>query len=215
MSALTSSPYYPYEKLHSFGTMENMGKLPYIVRQYLMDMPSAGYTPPDNNEYPRCALMKYLYYDTARPLDNPVPTPQQKLSIVFDPAQSETPPTDKNYRIYTQQLIGQAQTNGATIMRITMGRVRAPGAFESVTGIDIAFLTNYAYEANTRTIVASRTFEMACLAQTALAGINVEVGVGTICFNSRVLTECGITPITDEYMNVGYRLTMALSNNPA
>lgn len=212
MAILTSSPYYPYEKIQNYGTMPEMGKLPKIVRDYLMDMPMQGYIPPDNNEYPRCALMKYLYYDVAKPLDEVVPTTQQKLSIVFDPNIADAPPTDKKWRIFTQPLIAQAQTNGATIMRITMGRTKPISAYESIAAFHIVYLTNSAYEAKTKAVVASRTFEMANLTLKALAGVNFGVGTGTVSFNTQLHPDCGISPVTDEYENVGYRITLALSS---
>ena len=73
--------YYPYERVQGFGTMPEMEKVPYMVREYLMDMPTKDYTPEDSNESYRCRLMKYLYYDGDDPLSEPMPTAEQKKSL--------------------------------------------------------------------------------------------------------------------------------------
>lgn len=210
MSVPTSSKYYPYEHIQEYTTMVGMEKIPYIIREYLMDMPSAGYAPPDDNDYPRCRLMKYLYYDGARPLDYALPTLAQKKSIVFDPDRADAPPTEKGYRVFTQSMISQAQTIGQTMMRIYPGRTKST-AFESTTIINIVFLTSVNYVANTRTAVAERTYAMVNCALEALQGVNFGVGVGTFQMDNRVHPDCGISPITDEYANVGYRLSGAIT----
>jgi hypothetical protein len=206
-----TSQYYPYEHLLEATTTPGLGEIPYMVRTYLMDMPSAGYTPPDDNSYYRCKLMKYLYYDGARPLDNPLPTVKQKLDLVFDPEHPSDPPTDKGYRIFTQSMVAQAQTQGATIMRIYIGNVLPLSPFLTQASVNILFMTNTAYEANTRTVVSARTFEMAHLAQQALSGVNFGAGIGTWYFDRKQHGDCKIIPTNDENMNVGYMLIMGLT----
>ena len=211
MSA-TESPFYPYERVQGYGTLPALETLPNKLRDYLMDMPSPGYEPPDNNAYPRCALMKYLYYDTPLPLNNPAPTVQQKQSVVFDPELPDRPPdAEKGFRIFSQALVSQAQTEGQTIMRIFMGRILSSSNFRTEASVHIVFLSNVSYDANTRDTALSRTFAMACLAVRALNGVNLGEGVGTLYFDRKQHADCGIIPVNDENMNVGYQLTMGLT----
>ena len=86
-SSWNPSPTYPYERDQQYVQFIGAENIPRQVCSYLMDMPLPGYTPPTGNEYPRVRLMKYLYYDGLSPLDELCPTPQQKLSILFDPEQ--------------------------------------------------------------------------------------------------------------------------------
>ena len=100
------SPTYPYERVAEFPRMEMAAEIPLIVCRYLMDLPMPGYTPKDDNAYPRCRLMKRLWYDDGDPLANPLPTPQQKLSILFDGQHPTLNTTEeqaahpKGYRLY-------------------------------------------------------------------------------------------------------------------
>lgn len=202
--------YYPYERVQGYGTLPNLEDIPRQVRDYLMDMPSQGYTPPDDNDSFRCRLMKRLYHDGANPLSMSLPTPEEKRSIVFDPAHPDTPPTEKRYRIFTQQLVHQAQTHGVTTMRIYMGRVVPVDSYKARASISIEFLTNAAYDANMKTTDLSRTFSMACDAQRALSGVNMSAGT-VFAFDRREHSDAAIIPINDETTNVGYRLTMGLT----
>ena len=206
------NPYYPYQRLQGYNNLPALELLPNRIRDYLMDMPGPGYTPPDDNSYPRCALMKYLYYDTPLPLQNALPSMQQKTSIVFDPEYPDRPPNpEKGFRIFSQALVSQAQTEGQTIMRIFMGRVLSTTNFRTEASVRIVFLSNASYETNTRDTALSRTFAMACLAVRALNGVNMGEGVGTIYFDRKQHADCGIIPVNDENMNVGYQLTLGVS----
>ena len=206
-----SLQYYPYERVQTYGSFPRLEEVPYMVRNYLMDMPSAGYTPPDDNRFYRCQLMKYLYYDDARPLDNPLPTPEQKLSLVYDPDRPDKAPTKKGYRIFSQEIIHEAQEIGQTIMRVYMGPVYPIGPFEAEAGIRISFLSNLSYDPGNRSTAISKTFAMACLAMRALNGVNLGSGIGTLYFNRKGHGDNNIYPINDESTNIGYRLTMGLS----
>lgn len=203
--------YHPYERVQDYGSLPELEKVPKMVRDYLMDMPGPGYTPPDNNESYRCCLMKYLYYDGENPLAETLPTVEEKQSVVYNPNSPDKPPTEKNYRIFTQQLVSQAQTHGVTTMRIYMGRVIPTDSQTAKASVVIDFLTNGDYDSNTKTIDLSRTYAMACLAQRALSGVNMGAGVGTFTFNRYEHADASIQPINDEITNVGYRLTMGLT----
>ena len=202
--------YYPYERVQGFGTMPEMEKVPYMVREYLMDMPTKDYTPEDSNESYRCRLMKYLYYDGDDPLSEPMPTAEQKMKMVFDPDSPDKPPDPTGYRIFTQQLVSQAQTHGVTTLRIYMGRVSPVDAYTAKASVIIECLTNAAYDSNSRTTALSRTYAMAMECLRALNGVNMAAGM-VFSFNRYDHPDAGILPMNDETTNVGYRLTMGLA----
>ena len=80
-----NSPFYPYKKVYP-GYIGGRGieDVPNLIARYLMDLPDAnGYVPADDNNRPRVRLMKYLYYDGAHPLDEELPSPQEKLSLLW------------------------------------------------------------------------------------------------------------------------------------
>ena len=209
---LDEQQYYPYKRVQAYGSLPNVEKIPCLIRDYLMDLPQGDYEPIDDNRLWRVQLMKYLYYDGVRPLDNPLPGVQEKLQLVYDPEKPSNPPGEKGYRIFTQVLTPNAQTDGVTTMRIVMSRLYPTDNYISQVGIQIYFMTNANYEASAKTRDAmSRTFTMACLAVRALNGLNIGAGVGTLYFSRSGDTDCNIYPISDEQMNVGYRLTMALT----
>ena len=203
--------YYPYNRVQAYGTLPNIEMIPYMIRNYLMDMPSAGYVPPDNNASYRCCLMKYLYHDCANPLSQPLPTPEQKLALVYDPDKPGTPPIDKGYRIFTQQLVSQAQTLGVSTLRIYMGRVTPISPYSAHISVVIDCLTNNDYESNTRGTDLSRTYAMACMCERALSGVDMGAGVGAFIFDRREHNDCSIVMISDESVNIGYRLTMGMT----
>lgn len=202
--------YYPYTRVQGYGTLPNLEDIPIRVRDYLMDMPSPGYTPPDDNQSFRCRLMKHLYHDGPNPLSQKLPSPAEKMQIVYDPENPDTPPTEKRYRIFTQQLVHEAQTHGTTVMRIYMGRVVPINSYTARASVTLEFLTNAAYESNTKSTDLSRTYAMACDAQRALSGVNMTAGT-TFSFDRREHPDACIVPINDETTNVGYRLTMGLT----
>lgn len=204
--------YYPYERVHGYGTMPNLEIIPRMVRDYLMDMPSKGYTPPDDNRSYRCQLMKYLYYDDNDPLSHPLPTPEQKMNLVYDPDHPDMPPDpEKGYRIFSQSLASEAQTVGQSLVRIFMGRVVPVDMYTIQASICLQFMVNAAYETRTRGLAIQRSFTMACLAERALVGVNFGAGVGTIVFNRRVHGDSNFYMQDDESTNVGYRLTLGLT----
>ena len=93
------SPTYPYVKAQeNYYDLSDTVSLPRKIIDYLIDAPQGDYVPPDNNNYPRCRLWKYLYYDGARPLNQPLPTIQEKMSVLFNPDMPQTPPTEKGSR---------------------------------------------------------------------------------------------------------------------
>lgn len=183
------SPTYPYTRVIAANTLKGAEQIPYKIIRYLMDLPdSYGYLPPDNNSYPRCRLNKYLWYDEANPLSNPLPSPTNKLSILFDP---DTPDinTDegkakhpKGYRLFAQRIIGQSNLNAKTILKIYPGRVIDSTDFYTVIGMQAEIWCNVNLVTNTRTSAYDRCWSIEQCLREALAGVDI-AGVGSIHFS--------------------------------
>lgn len=208
----TQSPWYPYVKVYEgFSNMTAALDIPRKVMNYILDMPTGNYTPIDNNSYPRALLWKYLYYDEERPEDNPLPTPEQKMSVLFNP-DDPTHPVDpqKGWRIIPQQYIKQAQEVGQTRIYIYMGRTVASNDMEEQLSIAFDIWSNYVQESNTKTNDAySRVFAIEQALIHALHGIDI-AGVGSVYFNRAMHSDCGSTPIVDNNSNVGRHLVLGV-----
>lgn len=210
------SPTFPYRRVYNLFQFGDADTIPYKILRYLMDLPAAGYTPPDDNDYPRTRLKKYLWHDTPKPLSKEIPTAAQMRSILYDPGRPDAPPdTEKGYRIFPQSLVSQAQTQGQTILRCYMGPIfpytrNNMSAFELQATVCFEALTNVSLETNCGTDIASRTFAMTTAIVDALNGVNMD-GVGSFYFDRSQDTYCGAAPINDETTNVGYRLFMGLT----
>lgn len=191
--------------------MRGADEIPRQIINYLMDMPLPGYTPPDGDEYPRARLMKYLYYDTPYPLNQPLPTVEQKLSIVFDPAYpTQQPDPAKGYRIFPQQYVAQAQVLAATSLYIHMGQSVAKSVSRTELAVVFEIMTNVInYESNAGNVL-SRTWAMECAVLDALNGVNLN-GVGTFYFDRSQHPNCGSWDISDRGTNVGRQLVMGLT----
>lgn len=213
-----NDPYFPYKKLQNYPTMPYAETLLKKIVDYILDLPMKGYTPEDNNMLPRVRIIKTLYHDVPRPLQQPLPTPEEKVKIVFDPARPDVPPTDKGYRIYPMIYPIQAQAEAQTTLKIFMGWTKATSPYRIDQGIAFEVMSNTAYEVNSAGTSLSRTFQICTDLIEAFNGVNMD-GVGTFYFDRRQHSECGIEPIADKSQNVGYRLMMGLtymgSENPA
>ncbi len=200
--------YSPYEKVYDFFGMSDLDIVPMKLRDYLLCMPSKECPDPIlTNENPRVRLVKYLYYDTPNPLDERMPTVEQRKSIVFDPF-NPTNPTEKRFRVFTQMAVNQAELEGSTILRIVMGKTIPYTPYSASIGVEFVILSNYTLESNTRTTALSRTYSIELCILEALNGVNID-GVGAFMFSRGVHPDCGSRMIYDEKMNVGRILTMA------
>lgn len=184
-----SSPYYPYRRVIASNQLKGAELIPYQILMYLLDLPdAAGYTPPDNNDYPRCRLAKYLWYDTPRPLDNPLPTPEQKRSMLFDPDNPDINTDEdkakhpKGYRVFAQRMVGQSILTADTILKIYVGRVQDASDFRTNIGLQAEIWSNPNLVANTRTTAFDRTFDIEQCLREALSGVDI-AGVGTMRFS--------------------------------
>lgn len=205
-----NNPYFPYNKVQDFVTMPDAETVLKKIVDYLLDLPMKGYMPPSDTSTPRSRLIRLLYYDTPHPLAQPLPTPEQKISIVFDPESPDVPPTDKGYRIYPMVYPIQAQSEGQTTLKIFMGYAKPNSPFVVEQSVEFQVLTNTAYENNQASTSLSRTYQICLEIIRALNGVNID-GVGGFYFNRRIHTECGLEPIADKSQNVGYRLVLGLT----
>ncbi len=211
MAVDLTNPYYPYVKAQeNYFDLSGSVDLPRKIADYLIDAPVGNYVPQDDNAYPRCRLWKYLYYDGARPLENPLPTIQQKMSVVFNPDLPQNPPTDKGYRLIPQIFTRQSQEAAQTRINVYMGRT-VPMNEELRIALAVTFRiwTHYTYELNTRSDEYSRAFAIEQALIEALHGVNMD-GIGTFFFSKSVHPDCGSGVMYDGETNVGRELTIAL-----
>lgn len=212
------SPFYPYEKEYpGHTTFRGIEDIPQKIIFYLLDLPDkAGYIPKDDNERPRVRLAKYLWHDGARPLDERLPTPEEKLSMLFDPSQPDLATDEqrekhpKGYRIFPQIFWGQSQTEAQTTLKVYMGRTKAQTPVMAELGVVFQILSNSNLESNARSVAYSRCYAMEQAILEALHGVNIS-GVGAFNFESKGFYDTGSRPINDEGTNVGRELYMSLS----
>ena len=206
-----TSQWFPYIKVHeSYFNFKQYAEFPKLICDYLIDAPKGDYFPPDNNDYSRCRLWKYLYYDGEKPLDETLPTITQKMSVLFNPNEPTNPPTLKGYRLIPQEYIQQAQTEAQTRIYVYMGRTVAAQTdttFSASVVFDI--FTHYTYELNTKTDIYSRTGGIVAALIEALNGVNI-TGVGTFSMSKRTHPDCGTVPLYDGNVNIGTKLTIGL-----
>lgn len=212
-----ASPFYPYFKTVSgANTLKGAELIPYKLLMYLLDLPDEhGYTPPDDNEYPRCRLAKYLYYDDANPLAQPLPTPEQKKSLLFDPRRPDIN-TDaakaahpKGYRLFMQRAIGQSQLEAQTLIKCYIGRLYEARKFITTIGLNIEVWTNVNLETNTKTTAYDRSFDIEQCLHEALDGVNID-GMGTISFARADHTYNGSEILYDSVTNLGRLINLSL-----
>lgn len=204
------SPTYPYQREQHYVTLRGAEEIPRQICQYLLDLPLPGYEPPAGNEYPRAQLMKYLFHDGVDPLSQPVPTPKQKLDMVFDPLRQTDPPDKvKLYRIFPQAYIAQTEYVGKTVLRVYMGQTAARSVHHCELSVVFECMTNVVYEGAAGSAL-SRTFAMECALMEALNGVNIN-GVGTLYFDRSQHHVCGSYSIDDLGTNVGRGLVLGLT----
>lgn len=207
---MTLSPTYPYERVQHFVQLRGAENILRQICQYLLDLPLPNYEPPTSNDYPRVRLMKYLYHDGVDPLAEPLPTPKQKLDLVYDPQRQTDPPDkEKRYRIFPQAYINQTEYVGRTVLRCYMGQTIARSVHRCELSVIFELLTNNVYEGAAGTAL-SRTFAMECALLEALNGVNIN-GVGTFYFDRTQHPGCGSWAIDDRGTNVGRRVILGLT----
>lgn len=211
------SPYYPYELvMPGYNRYAEAEKMPNKIIQYLLDLPdAAGYEPMDDNNRPRVRLMKYLWYDGARPLDNALPTTEQKLSLLYNGdnpvlnTDAEKAAHPKGYRIFPQAYWLPAEFTATTLMKVYMGRNLPYSPFSSELGIVFEFLVNYGQDNNMKTNAASRLYAMECALLDALHGVNI-TGIGVVNFDRRSHMDSGSNYFHDDGTNLGRRVYLSV-----
>lgn len=211
------SPTYPYERVHEFSPMEPASEIPLIVCRYLMDLPMPGYTPKDDNRYPRCRLMKRLWYDEDDPLSQPLPTAQQKLSMLFDGhhptlnTDEEQAQHQKGYRLYPLQWWMPSQIEAQTSVKCYMGRETPLDDFRIEIGLIFDIYVNANLETTMGVGGLSKAYAMEKDIVDALHGVNI-AGIGVVNYNRHTHGDAGSQNFYDESgTNVGRRLVMSLT----
>lgn len=212
-----SSPYYPYEKVQTgYNTLKGADLIPGKLIQYLLDLPDKnGYEPIDDNTRPRVRLAKYLWYDDGNPLAKPLPTPAEKLSMLFNGDNAELTTAEdktkhpKGYRVFGQQYWMQVNQNAKSILKCYMGRAIPRTDFRTVLGVKFQFDINYALDSVMHTDQFSKSYAVFQAVIEALHGVNI-AGVGTLCFNKTMHGDCGYTVYHQEGNSIYSDWTMAI-----
>lgn len=205
------SPYYPYYKVQdSYFDLSGTETIPRQICDYLIDAPKGNYAPIDDNKYPRCRLWKYLYYDTAKPLEELLPGIKEKMKVVFNPDKPTEPPTKRGYRLIPEIYIPQEQEIAQTRINVYMGRT-VPSRDEFKISLSVVFdiWSNYTYINNTREKEYDRVFAIEQAIIEAFHGLNM-AGIGTFSFSKAVHPDCGSKPISDGETNNGREVVMGL-----
>lgn len=217
MTAAFDSAYYPYEKVQSgFNTLKGAENIPLKLLTYLLDLPDKnGYVPKDDNSRARVRFSKYIWHDGANPLGKPLPTPKEKLSMLFDGdkpvvnTDEEKELHPKGYRLYWQQFWGQTQLTAQTTLKCYIGRIIPTTPFKTVIGIVFEIFVNVNQENNMRTDAYARAFAIEqCLIE-ALHGVNI-TGVGVCDFHRSAHIDNGSQTIADQGTHVGRLVKMSI-----
>ena len=195
-----NSPYYPYEKVNTgANTLKGAELIPGQIIRYILDLPDQnGYVPVDDNSRPRVRLIKYIYYDESNPLSKPLPTPEQKLSLLYN-GDNPAINTDedkinhpKSYRIFGQQYELQSPTEAKTMLRCFLAREIPRSDFKTVIGLNFETIVNYALDSNVRADIYSRMYAIhQCLVE-AFNGVNIN-GVGVVRYSKGEHGDAGRT----------------------
>lgn len=212
-----NSPTYPYERvIEGANQMRKSERIPMMIIRYLLDLPDAsGYQPVDDNDRPRVRLAKWLWYDGPNPLGRPLPTPEQKLSMLYDPdrpavnTELEHEEHPVGYRIYPLYYWYNSQTMSQTTLKVYIGRVLPTSPFKATIGLTFDILCSNVQENNTRTDAYARSYNIEQCIIEALHGVNM-TGVGIIDFSRKAHFDDGSEGIWDDGTNIGRRLTLSI-----
>lgn len=212
-----NSPYYPYEKPQTgFNTLKGADLIPGQLITYLLDLPDAnGYMPVDDNNRPRVRLAKYLWYDEPNPLARPLPTPEEKLSMLFAGDNAEITTEEdkqkhpKGYRLYGQSYWLAASNRAKVLLKCFMGRAIPRSDLSTVLGIKFQLDINYALDNLMKTEQYSKSYAIFQAVVEALHGVNI-TGVGTVHFNKSIHGDCGYSVYHQEGTSTYADWTMAI-----
>lgn len=199
-----------YDKVYNFNDMPNADTLCYDIITYLLDLPKAGYTPPDSGA--RADIARLLWYDEVDALDrdaHPLPTAAQKKSLIYN-AKVPTPTAKqapKGYRFFLQPRIGETQTEQKSEVRIFPGETYPVSDFTAKQAIEFQILCGMSLDTMQGGI--SRSYSLILNIIRALNGVDIGGGSNTIHFNRDFYHYCHTEYFNDGRFNVGYYLTMA------
>jgi len=198
------SPYYPYEKPNQFTSLKGAELIPYRLLTYLLDLPDKyGYVPKDDNTRPRVRLAKYLWYDEANPLAQPLPTPDQKRSLLYNgddvtlSTEESREKHPKGYRLMGQIYTKPSETDARILVKCFMTHAIPRSDLKVILGVDFQIITNYALDNITKSPTYSRSFAIhQCLVE-ALHGVDI-AGIGTIHYSKPIHGDSGYTTYHSE-----------------
>ena len=198
MAADFSNPYYPYEKTKlGFNSFRGTEKIPHMIINYLLDLPDAnGYEPIDDNSRPRVRLAKWLWYDGVNPLGNALPTPEQKLSMLFDGehpvlnTDEEKAAHPKGYRVFSVPFVAQSNDEANAILKCSIGRTIPISPFAERIGISFEIVVSYNVANVSKTDDYDRAYAIEQCIKEALHGVNI-TGVGEIGYDTRAYSPSG------------------------
>ncbi|MBR5897628.1 MAG: hypothetical protein IKZ39_08455, partial [Lachnospiraceae bacterium] len=188
-------------------TLAGAEELPYVITKYLCDTADAQYNPPSENKFPRARLKKLIYWDCAKPLEQPLPTDEQIRAIRFDPLNPATPPDkERGYRIFSQEFAQQAQYDAQTRLHVYLGATNknSENTLQGYSGfmyrqqVIIKIMTNYTLESNTEMTANSRSYDIVQAVVEAINGV-VFKGMSPLLIQS-------ISKIDDERVNLGFKI---------
>ena len=208
---------YPYERvLTGVNRMDGAELIPLKILRYLLDLPDAnGYMPVDDNSRPRVRIAKYLWYEGQNPLGQPIPTPQEKLSMLFDGEEPDINTNEqkkkhpKGYRIFPQVYWGQAELEAKVVLKCYIGRVIPVTDYIARIGLCFEILVNSNLENTTKTDAYNRAYDLETSIIAALVGVDI-AGVGTIKFARPSHIDNGSGPLHDNGTHVGRMLQMSV-----
>ena len=212
-----NSDTYPYDRvLPGANRLEGAEEIPMKILRYLLDLPdAAGYVPVDDNDRPRVRLAKYLWYEGAKPLAQSLPTPQQKLSLLFDGDEPDINRDEqkakhpKGYRIFPQVYWSQSELDAKVVLKCYIGRMISPTPYLTRIGLTFEILVNANLENTTRTEAYSRAFAIEQAIISALHGVNI-AGIGMVNLARAAHIDNASSPLHDNGTHVGRILYMSI-----
>lgn len=204
------SPTYPYKRVQQYNSFAGVEKVTRQVFEYLVDLPQPGYEPPDDNTYPRARFIKYVYYDDEFPLSHPLPTPDEKTRLIYNPTDLAIPQDAPGYRLFPTTKVSQVQTDEQTVVRLYIGQVFPYTPFQAELSLIFDILCNERYETNLKGVTMVRSYAIEQAILESLNGVNM-AGIGTFYFDRNRNSNCSSYNISDDRRNRGRRLTMGLT----
>jgi hypothetical protein len=196
--------------------MKGAEKIPLRIVRYLLDLPDQyGYTPADDNDRPRVRLAKYLWHDGVNPLGKALPTPEEKLSILYDGEDPDINDDDgqrdhpKGYRVFPQIYWGQAELEAHVVLKCYIGRVIPYSDTLARIGLAFEILVNSNLENTTKTDAYSRAYAIETCITEALVGVDI-AGVGPVRFSRPSHIDNGSSPLHDNGTHVGRMLYLSI-----